>query len=283
MENDVFQKEVELKRLKLQGELFYEFEQPIYQRIIDGRRNLRLLDIGCNNGQKTFNRFNSESFSHIIGLDYLENIAQQAQQQYGNEVFSFHVCDVAAPNFIQRLQKIMEDRGIEAFDVIHMSCLLMHLKDPGTVLNALKYVLAPNGKLIMIEPDDTDSGFEPDEEGLYPKFVETLSKDPYAGNRFLASALPEMLEKSGYTNIKLEHSGICAEKTQQERKQAIFGIFCSYLPEDILLLRKQEPDNPIYLACEEWVRMHFEVLREKMLRKDTSIYMGVKVYTCGVE
>ena len=282
MENKIFQNKVELDRLKLQGDMLREYEQPIYQHIIDGRSGLKLLDIGCNNGQKTVKRFGGESFSHVIGVDYLEDMAQQAQRQYGNEVFSFYACDVAAPDFIQWLRKIMDDKGIEAFDVIHMSFLLMHLEDPGAVLTSLRSVLAPQGKLIMIEPDDTDSCFEPDEDGLYPEFVKVLSKDPYAGDRFFAGGLPRLLKKSGYTDIKLEHSGIRAEKMQQERKQAIFTVFCSYLPEDIPLLRQQEPDNPVYQACEEWVQIYFEKLRQKMLKKDTSICMGVKIYTCGL-
>ena len=63
----------------------------------------------------------------------------------------------------------------------------------------------------------------------------------------------------------------------------IFSVFCSYFPEDIRILRKEEPENPVYRACEEWVLTHFETLRRKMLEKDTSIHMGIKIYTCGLQ
>lgn len=283
MEENIYQNEAELKRLELQGELLREYEQPVYQKIIDGRSGLKLLDLGCNNGQKTVKRFRGESFSHVIGLDYLEDMVQQAQQQYGDEVFSFHVCDVTAPDFIQRLRKIMKDKGIEAFDVIHMSFFLMHLKESGTVLAALKSVLARNGKLIMIEPDDTESRFEPDEDGLYPEFVEIQQKNPYAGNRFCARHLPGILSECGYNSIQLEHSGISATEEEMEKKQIIHSVFCSYFPEDIRILRGQEPKNPVYLLCEEWVRANYEKLRERILREDTKVNMGVKIYTCGLE
>ena len=222
-------------------------------------------------------------FTVDIDLDYLEDIAQLAQQQYGNEVFSFHVCDVTALDFIQRLQRIMKEKGIADFDVIHMSFLLMHLKDPGAVLASLRSVLAPNGKLIMIEPDDTDSRIEPDPEGQYPEFVEMQLKNPYAGNRFCAKNLPEILSQNGYNSIQLEHSGINAEKGELGKKRMILSVFCSYFPEDIQILRRQEPENLVYLECEEWIHTKYEKLCEKILQEDTRVNMGVKIYTCGLK
>ena len=46
-----------------------------------------MLDIGCNDGMKTVERFSSEAVSRVLGLEYNEKLATKAQQSYGNEKY----------------------------------------------------------------------------------------------------------------------------------------------------------------------------------------------------
>ena len=66
-------------------------------------------------------------------------------------------------------------------------------------------------------------------------------------------------------------------------QRAVASVLRTQLFRNIRILRKEEPENPVYRACEEWVLTHFETLRRKMLEKDTSIHMGIKIYTCGLQ
>ena len=150
MEQNVFLDEVELKRLMVQGRLLSEYEQPIYQKVIDGRKGLTLLDVGCNNGWKTKERFSDKNFKKIIGIDCLDLLVEQARKQFGNEVLSFYACDVATEDFAEKLQQIMQKENIPAFDIIHCSFMLMHTKEQEEILRRLKAFLAPGGKLIAI-------------------------------------------------------------------------------------------------------------------------------------
>lgn len=280
MEQNVFLDEVELKRLMIQGRLLSEYEQPIYQKVIDGRKGLTLLDVGCNNGWKTKERFFDKNFKKIIGIDCLDQLVDQARERFGNDVLSFYACDVATEDFTEKLQQIMQKENIHAFDIIHCSFMLMHTKEQEDILKRLKTFLAPGGKLIAIEPDDSTSYMNPDPDGIYKEFLQVLSADPYAGKRNMGAELPGLFLNSGYTDIQLECSEIASSGNEITKKEHIFDTFCAYLLEDLILLR-QDAEGDAYQKEWEWVQKNLDKLRQLMTDEASTVSMGVKIYTCG--
>ena len=280
MEQNVFLDEVELKRLMIQGRLLSEYEQPIYRKVIDGRKGLTLLDVGCNNGWKTKERFSDKNFKKIIGIDCLDQLVDQARERFGNEVLSFYACDVATEDFTEKLQQIMQKENIHAFDIIHCSFMLMHTKEQEDILKRLKTFLAPGGKLIVIEPDDSTSYMNPDPDGIYKEFLQVLSADPYAGKRNMGAELPGLFSNSGYTDIQLECSEIASSGNEITKKEHIFDTFCAYLLEDLILLR-QDAEGDAYQKEWEWVQKNLDKLRQLMTDEASTVSMGVKIYTCG--
>ncbi len=280
MEQNVFLDEVELKRLMIQGRLLSEYEQPIYQKVIDGRKGLTLLDVGCNNGWKTKERFSDKNFKKIIGIDCLDQLVDQARERFGNDVLSFYACDVATEDFTEKLQQIMQKENIHAFDIIHCSFMLMHTKEQEDILKRLKTFLAPGGKLIAIEPDDSTSYMNPDPDGIYKEFLQVLSADPYAGKRNMGAELPGLFSNSGYTDIQLECSEIASSGNEITKKEHIFDTFCAYLLEDLILLR-QDAEGDAYQKEWEWVQKNLDKLRQLMTDEASTVSMGVKIYTCG--
>ncbi len=280
MEQNVFLDEVELKRLMIQGRLLSEYEQPIYQKVIDGRKGLTLLDVGCNNGWKTKERFSDKNFKKIIGIDCLDQLVDQARERFGNDVLSFYACDVATEEFTEKLRQIMQKENIRAFDIIHCSFMLMHTKEQEDILKRLKTFLAPGGKLIVIEPDDSTSYMNPDPDGIYKEFLQVLSADPYAGKRNMGAELPGLFSNSGYTDIQLECSEIASSGNEITKKEHIFDTFCAYLLEDLILLR-QDAEGNSYQTEWEWVQKNLDKLRQLMTGEASTVSMGVKIYTCG--
>ena len=280
MEQNVFLDEVELKRLMIQGRLLSEYEQPIYQKVIDGRKGLTLLDVGCNNGWKTKERFFDKNFKKIIGIDCLDQLVDQARERFGNDVLSFYACDVATEEFTEKLRQIMQKENIHAFDIIHCSFMLMHTKEQEDILKRLKTFLAPGGKLIVIEPDDSTSYMNPDPDGIYKEFLQVLSADPYAGKRNMGAELPGLFSNSGYTDIQLECSEIASSGNEITKKEHIFDTFCAYLLEDLILLR-QDAEGNSYQTEWEWVQKNLDKLRQLMTGEASTVSMGVKIYTCG--
>lgn len=278
--NNVFQEKKEINRLVVQNRLLKAYDEPIYQRIISGRSNLKLLDIGCNDGSKTTDRFSCENITQVIGLEYHNDLAVQAQKSYGNDSFAFYQCDVEDSDFAEQLSLLMEQNGVEAFDIIHISFVLMHLKNPIKLLAVLRRFLSVGGQLIVVEADDTVSEVTPDPLGLFQGFLDILRLDPFSGNRDCGSKLSDLLWESGYQQIVLENTLIQAGKWEMQKKCDIFTTFFSYLPQDVQLLQKQEQHNVEYAEWAAWLDQHFAALRNLILAKGTDVSIGIRMMTC---
>lgn len=281
MENQfVFQEEKEIERLHVQNSLLSCYEAPIFEELFSRRHGLAVLDVGCNNGSKTVERFAADCVSQVIGLEYSPELAVKAQETYGNDQFSFYPFDVEAPAFSQRLQAIMDERGVDGFDVIYLSYVLMHLSDIGKLLESLRPFLNEQGQLLIIDSNDGASSLSLDPDGLLDQFLEILRDDRYSGNRETGSMVCQLLRDSGAWDVHIWHNCISAGPGEAEKKKAIFTTFFSYLPEDVALLMSEEPENETYHGWDLWIREHYPALKDRIMQNETVISMGIKILTC---
>lgn len=278
--DEVFQSDEELRRLASQRRLLAERERPVYRRLADGRTGLTVLDVGANDGGKTADRFSSESFGKVIGLERLEPMVQKANGDYGGGRFSFYCCDVEAPSFPEQLAAIMAKNGIAAFDIIHMSFVLQHLDRPGELLRRLRPFLAPEGQLMIVEGDDDLARLEPDYEGLFQAFLDILAQDPFAGDRHFMGRAAALLEQAGYRDVRGEDIVTRLGGDELGAKRDMFQVFCSYLPEDVKLLRRREPEEERYVAWERWLDRCYGRLERAILDENAVFSTGVRVLTC---
>lgn len=276
----VFQGQKEIERLAVQNRLLSLYERPMVEKFFSGGAGWTVLDIGCNDGRKTVQRFSDTGIGRVVGLEYNENLAQTAQERYGNEKFSFHHCDVEAPDFTEQLCRLCEQEAIGTFDMIYLSFLLMHLSDPVRLLQRLRPFLKDGGCLLVIEPNDAVSKLDPDPQELLPAFLAILAQDKYAGNRSVGTRLPQLLQQAGYEEIHIWQEEISAKNGEMEKKQDVFQTFFSYLPEDVALLQSQEPENPRYQAWHDWLQQNFEDLRNAVIQENGQVYMGVQMVSC---
>lgn len=276
----VFENDQELDRLATQNRLLRECEEPFYRAFLNGHRQLRLLDFGCNDGRKTVDRFDAPEIGKVVGLEFHEELARRAQKRYGGEKFSFYSGNVEAPDFQKRLEEIMAREGVAAFDVISASFVLLHLKDPKAVLDGLRRYLAPGGRIVIEEADDASSGLTPDPDGLFRQFLKMLETDPWAGNRRAGRHVAEWMRQCGYRDIRERLVEIRAENGQLEKKRDMFETFFSYLPMDMEILCREAPDNADYAACADWLRRHYDALRAAAMDPGTALTVGLRMITC---
>ena len=277
----VFQEKTEMERLRVQNRLLSGYEKPILAQMFSERCDLAVLDVGCNDGMKTVEQFTSDSVSRVIGLEYNPDLVQTAQQKYGDERFSFYHFDVEGEEVAQRLRAIMDENQIEAFDVIYLSFLLMHLSDVSKLLAALKPFLKEDGKLFIIEANDRVSTLNNDQTGLLGEFLEILRKEKYSGNREVGAVICEKLADCGYKDICVWHDFVSAGAGEPEKKQDIFTTFFTYLAEDITLLLNAEPENEEYRTWAAWIESNYSVLKDLVLQDESMIAMGIRILTCG--
>ena len=86
----VFQEEKERERLRRQNLLLSQAEKPALEHFFKGKSELSVLDIGCNDGARTFHRFSDDRISRVIGLEYNQQLVERANSQFGNTKFSFY-------------------------------------------------------------------------------------------------------------------------------------------------------------------------------------------------
>lgn len=276
----VFQEITEIKRLHIQNSLLYDYETTVLQKIIDGKDNLSVLDIGCNVGNKTAELFSLDSISRVVGLEYNKDLAVIAQEVKGNEKFSFYHSDVESDGFSQMLNSIMDEKHIDGFDIIYLSFVLMHLSDVNKLLIKLRDFLKPDGKLFIIESNDRVSSLSDDENGLLDAFLQILEKDKYSGNREIGRNIYEILTSCGYEDIYNWYDYISAAEGETEKKNAIFITFFTYLSEDVSLLLEAEPENEEYKSWACWLEQNFEDLKHLILQEKSQVAMGVRILTC---
>lgn len=277
----VFQDKKEIERLKSQCNLFLEYETPVIDDVLKSKGGkVCVLDVGCNEGDKTVSLFSSDSVKKVIGLEYNKDLAEKAQKKFGDDRFSFYSLDVESSDFLSRLGDIMKREGVEAFDIIYLSVVLLHLKDPDSLLLKLKPLLKDDGTLVIVEGDDSSSFLVPDEDGLLKDFMKILNKDKYSGNRKLGASIEKMLVKCGYIIISLPVNAIVAGFGEREKKKVIYTVFFSYLKEDVAILLKEEKDNEEYKAWAKWLRENSSKLEKIIKSDDSCIKMGMKILVC---
>ena len=276
----VFQEKKERERLLIQNRLLSQAEQPALEHFLEGRTELSVLDIGCNDGSRTFSRFSDDRISRVIGLEYNQKLVETAERKYGDSKFFFYQMDVEKGLLSKNLRNLPGRAGRGKFDLICLSYVLMHLQEGEKLLRRLRRFLKKDGVIFITESNDSSSRLIPDERGLLEEFLDILKQDKYAGKRGTGARLSGWLKNCGYDHIQVWCDGISAGVEEDERKKEIFQTFFSYLPEDVKILLSEEPDNGKYQLWQNWIEHNYERLRQLILQKDSKITMGMQIMSC---
>ncbi len=276
----VFQEKKERERLRRQNLLLSQAEKPALEHFFKGKSELSVLDIGCNDGTRTFHRFSDDRISRVIGLEYNQQLVERANSQFGNTKFSFYQMDVDRDSFSADLQKLCAEPEDREFDLICLSFVLMHLYDGEKLLRTLKNFLKKGGVIFITESNDRISTLAPDEKNLLGQFLDILKEDKYAGKRETGQAVPGWLTNCGYDYIHVWCKEISAAKGEQQQKEDIFQTFFSYLPEDVEILLAEEPDNRKYQDWQNWLKKNYEELQQLILSEESEITMGMQILSC---
>lgn len=112
---------------------------PLYIKLAhlpDHKRGGKILDVGCANGVRL--RLFRELGWDAVGIEMSGKAVKEARER-GENVIHGKFEDVDIPN--------------SSFDVVYMSHVFEHLRDPHLVLEKIANILRPGGELILIIPN----------------------------------------------------------------------------------------------------------------------------------
>lgn len=258
---NVFEDSREIDRLALQNDILRNAQMPVLERVFSDFKAPTVLDIGCNNGAETYRRFSGFGPSAVIGIEISPSLVESASEKYGSSVFSFFVCSAEDERFLQNITGIMASKGISSFDIIHISLVLLHLKNPAVLLKKLRLLLSEHGKIIIIEPDDSQMISEGDESGTVRGFMKLMSYDPFAGNRFMCHRISGYLNNAGYKNIEDIPVSVSAEAGNRKLCTDIYNMYFTFMEEDARLLANDTVHGKWADSASEWLDSNRDKLK----------------------
>lgn len=190
-----------LERQAIGNQKFDEY--VINQSGILKHNDLKVLDIGCSNGFKTKMLFDVyDNITDIVGIDVDKNAINEAQMNFkGNKKYRFE------------LKGIDDLDDNSTYDIINMSYVLQHLKNPQEVLKKLKNMITDRGIIIIKVPDDSFKFSYPDNKdllhrifNLYEKEIMTRQNITKYTDRYIGKKVYNYLVENNYNNIKLYYS-----------------------------------------------------------------------------
>lgn len=172
-------------------------------RIARPDRRMRVLDYGCATGLVA--SLLQESVGEIVAADAAEGMLQKARQRLAAGTSKFDVLRVD-------LEREAPDCGV--FDLIYSSMTLHHVENTALAACRLAGLLAPGGRLCIIDLDAEDGSFHRGGEYV-----------PHRG--FAREAVRGILEDAGLLELRVETAFIMEREIETGERRS-FSLFAAH-------------------------------------------------------
>lgn len=271
----------EIDRLETQLKLMRNFDCGAFGKAIKGYDELYVLDVGSNTGAMIMDRFkDAANVKKIIGLEYNGEAVESANGTYGSvSAASFYQLNVEDADFVDKLLSIMESERIEKFNIVVVSMLLLHLKNPQKLLSSVRKVMADRGTIIIRDIDDRYNIAYPDANGDYSRVIDICSRNETSGFRYSGRQILTQLSRAGFKDINIEKIGLTTAGLSSDEREALFRTYFQFVLEDLEIMVKRYPEKAAYADDYEWFSSNYEDLFENFLAPDFYFSLGFMLYT----
>lgn len=276
-----FSSEREDARLKIQSELLKKFDNEIYQRVFNQFETLSVLDIGSGNADMIMDRIkeNCNSFK-LIGIERDTDKIDEANNNWreaGN--IEFLNADISEPDFVEALEKRMQQMEIKQFDVIHISMLLLHIKSSCSLLRTCRRFLKDDGIILIKDIDDGLNFAYPDDKHVFERIYRICDNNETSGERKNGRQIYTNLYRAGFKNITIEKSGFSTIGLSYDEKEAFWGMYFKFILGDIKWMHEKYPNNIDIADDCNWYMEHYDDIFELFMRDDFAFSLGFQIYT----
>lgn len=238
----------ELRRLELQAENSIDTDAGAIQFAladVDESKPLNVLDVGCAYGFVGKSRFADDRFINVVGIDRDDNCITYAKQEFEDDKFSYYKVDVVA-DFLDQMEKIKTEKGIEGFDIVFIALVLHHLGSAvPKVLRDIRKIMSRDGIIILRSSDD-GSKLAYNDDGLMENIIQLTKQAKGISDRFNGRKLFGYLLNAGFKDIKIKSYMRDTVSFDVDQLQDLFDESFSYRIRYFEQLCKNEPENKEY-------------------------------------
>lgn len=268
----------ERKRLKTQRQLLERFDKPVYDAVCASKGALNVLDLGCGNGSFAASRLAGKEVGCMLGVDCNEGAIQSAIANFGAENVEFRLCDLESDDLCGVLEDFCSKRGVK-FDLINLSMILLHLKDPLKVLKTARKFAAKDAAVIVKDIDDGLNLAYPDESVAFAEAMRLCAASPWSGFRQSGRQVPYLLKKAGYRDVALVKCGLDTLGMDYDDRQALFDTYFSIIKQDYRILSDTQPDNDSYRLAQKWIDQNYNDLEDAFHEENFFFSLGFMLFT----
>ena len=258
----------ERRRLKIQSQFSEQCDRESFcyaLQQIGQKAHLCGLDIGCADGFVTESRFRQEyGFELVVGLDHNQSLMAK---QTSHGVFHYHYMNVESPDFEDDMEELLDEYGIDGFDVVFMALTLHHLKQPMRFLRKIRRFINKGGALILRGVDD-GALIAYGDDGLVEKIIEESIETKGISDRFHARKFYSMLRSAGFDNIKMNYTENDTVGITPEEKDVLFRYYFKFRSDYTKRQLATDPDNPIYQKKHEELVEDLDELQDLFAKPD---------------
>jgi SAM-dependent methyltransferase len=230
-ENSIYSaaEEIEKERLKKQNRLYNLYAKAPLDTIFSSFVSPVVLDVGSCNAENIMTRLDGRVYSHLVCVDKDTDALNEARKRLkDNTRVSFLEADITKKAFANKLAEHLEALGLSGFDIIHISSVLLHIKNPKELLSTLRSTLNEGGYIFIQEEDDgfnTAHQEDSDELGFFNDCFYIWRHSKESGDRFMGRKIAYLLKKAGYSDIELTSSTITSVDFNGDYKEDLWDMY----------------------------------------------------------
>ncbi len=275
---DFYGDDGERARLQNQHNFVYDFAAKHYDRFISEVYNGSFLDVGCNTGEQSMMFLKErKEVKNYIGIDRELKAIEKGKELYPNA--HFYQGDIESDEFDDLLTDIEDELNIDGFDIINISMVILHMKEPQLVLDVLSEHLADGGRMIILDIDDGLSMAHPDPDNLFEKAVELCAETEYSGYRKSGRQILKLLSDIDMSNVELLEQGLSTVGMNREQRSNLFDLYFWFILDDLRKMHEDAPDNKIIETHLNWMEEHYKEMKSNFKKKNFYFNIGFMLFS----
>lgn len=259
----------ERKIIEIQSQLTLDTDLGIINNLLNKSEahDLKyILDVGSAEGVAIKDRINqiNDTDIFVVGIDRDADITTMANINNNDKRIKFANIEVESDEFESKMKEYMEKEKIPGFDLVIITLVLRHLKDPVLAIARIKKFINKHGYIYIREQDD-GSLVSYGDKGLMNKIINKHGSLPGVSDHYYGRKVYSHLIEAGFQNVS-SHSVIrdIVNKTEHERIEIFYAQFMKR-KNFIEYLLSQKPSDILLRDTLDWFGVALDRLLEYFL------------------